>query len=112
MLQQSFLSEIKTVLNKALLSFKDFDYEIDEAIKINLNPEEEAQKILEQSLFVRMKQRELLSKFKILQAMKKIDKGDYGICETCGEAIPIERLKARPIACECIFCQELKEKVL
>lgn len=35
-------------------------------------------------------------------ALEKISKGSYGICEKCGEAIDIERLKANPAARNCI----------
>ena len=34
-------------------------------------------------------------------ALRKIDKGSYGICEKCGQAIDIERLKAEPAARNC-----------
>jgi RNA polymerase-binding transcription factor len=31
--------------------------------------------------------------------------GRYGICRSCGETIPLERLEARPEARHCIRCQ-------
>ncbi len=46
-------------------------------------------------------------------ALKKIEEGDYGTCESCGEDIAPARLEARPIALFCIDCktaQELKER--
>jgi DnaK suppressor protein len=49
--------------------------------------------------------RDGLNKDNILNALKKIDDGDYGICEACEEKIPIKRLKAIPDARYCITCQ-------
>ncbi len=40
----------------------------------------------------------------IKQALARIDKGEYGICEACGEAIKEERLKALPYSNLCIQC--------
>jgi RNA polymerase-binding protein DksA len=40
----------------------------------------------------------------ITQALARIDKGEYGICELCGETISQGRLKAIPHASMCIKC--------
>ena len=37
-------------------------------------------------------------------AMKRLDAGTYGICESCGGAIGEGRLEARPVARTCIQC--------
>lgn len=39
-------------------------------------------------------------------ALKKIDKGVYGLCSNCGKAIPSERLEIFPEANLCVDCQE------
>ena len=39
-------------------------------------------------------------------ALSKIERGDYGICERCGEPIPLERLEAIPSARLCISCKQ------
>ncbi|HJO04767.1 MAG TPA: TraR/DksA family transcriptional regulator [Acidobacteriota bacterium] len=44
-------------------------------------------------------------------ALERMDDGDYGDCEECGEKITETRLKAIPWAALCIECQELKEAV-
>jgi RNA polymerase-binding protein DksA len=41
---------------------------------------------------------------KVKQAISRLDSGNYGICEVCGEPISKERLKAIPYACMCIKC--------
>lgn len=40
----------------------------------------------------------------IKQAIARIDKGEYGICECCGEPIAKERLRAVPFSNLCIKC--------
>ena len=37
-------------------------------------------------------------------ALRRLDDGTYGICETCGATISAGRLEARPIATTCIDC--------
>jgi DnaK suppressor protein len=51
-------------------------------------------------------QRELIE---IRDALDRIDKGTYGICERNGEAISIERLEKLPYVRLCIDCQSEEE---
>ncbi|MET0997559.1 MAG: TraR/DksA C4-type zinc finger protein [Marmoricola sp.] len=37
-------------------------------------------------------------------ALLRVEQGTYGICESCGEEVPAERLEARPTARTCIAC--------
>jgi DnaK suppressor protein len=62
-------------------------------------------------LRIRDRERKLI--FKIQEALRRLEEGDYGVCEECGEEIGIERLKARPVTTLCIECkssQELQER--
>lgn len=45
---------------------------------------------------------DLLSKAN--RALERIDDGTYGICETCGKAIPVERLDVLPYSTLCVEC--------
>jgi DnaK suppressor protein len=38
------------------------------------------------------------------RALERLDRGDYGRCEACGEPIPAERLEVRPAATTCVRC--------
>jgi len=38
------------------------------------------------------------------RALKKIDDGDFGCCEECGETIPEARLEIDPAADHCVAC--------
>ncbi|HMQ53084.1 MAG TPA: TraR/DksA family transcriptional regulator [Anaerolineae bacterium] len=46
----------------------------------------------------------------IEQALKEAERGQYGICERCGQPIDPERLEAVPEATLCITCKQLVEK--
>ena len=43
------------------------------------------------------------------EALERVESGDYGECQDCGEQISEARLKAIPWAPFCIECQERKE---
>jgi DnaK suppressor protein len=43
-------------------------------------------------------------------ALRKIDGGAYGCCESCGKEIPAERLEAVPYARTCLACRAEIEK--
>lgn len=45
----------------------------------------------------------------IEDALKRIEKGKYGICEMCDESIAIGRLRAKPFAKFCTPCREIYE---
>jgi DnaK suppressor protein len=47
---------------------------------------------------------------KIDYALEKIESGEYGVCEECGEEIAPARLEARPITLFCIDCKTLQEQ--
>jgi len=41
---------------------------------------------------------------KVEHALRRIEMGGYGVCEVCGEAIPIARLEVLPYATMCVTC--------
>lgn len=42
-----------------------------------------------------------------LQAtLQRLDNGTYGVCESCGKPIPLQRLKALPHTSRCVACAE------
>lgn len=65
---------------------------------------------VEQSLRMRLRNRELLLVKKIDEAIERIDEGSFGECESCGEDIEVRRLEARPTATLCIQCKEDQER--
>ena len=64
----------------------------------------------EQNFSMRIREREQRLIKKIDEALARIDQNIYGICERCEEAIPYQRLKARPVTTLCINCKTLEEQ--
>ena len=46
---------------------------------------------------------------KITDTLVRIDRSDYGYCDTCGVEIGLRRLEARPTATQCVDCKALEE---
>jgi DnaK suppressor protein len=44
------------------------------------------------------------------RAIDRLGEGNYGFCERCGNAIPVERLAAFPSATLCVSCKQLEER--
>ncbi len=44
------------------------------------------------------------------RAIDRVGEGNYGWCERCGNAIPVERLAAFPSATLCVHCKQLEER--
>jgi DnaK suppressor protein len=45
----------------------------------------------------------------VADALRRLGSGAYGICESCGKAIPLPRLRAMPAARFCLACQKAEE---
>ena len=80
-----------------------------------VNPEDkdevdQANADIEQNIHMQLKNRETFTLQKVNHALRKIEDGSYGECESCGEQIEIRRLQARPTANLCIACKEEEEK--
>lgn len=46
-----------------------------------------------------------ISLYNVNRAIERIEAGDYGVCEKCGQNIDPERLKAFPSATSCMDCK-------
>lgn len=45
------------------------------------------------------------------EALKSIDRGEYGKCQRCGRPIEVERLEVKPDATMCVACQQETERL-
>jgi DnaK suppressor protein len=73
------------------------------------DPTDRASLESDRNLMLRIRDREAKLIKKIKKALERIENGSFGICETCGEEISIERLKARPVTTQCIECKTKEE---
>lgn len=60
---------------------------------------------------LRLADRERRLVTKIKYALDRIQSGEYGVCESCGDAITFGRLMARPVATLCIDCKTEAEQM-
>ncbi len=60
-------------------------------------------------LRIRDRERKLIAKMQ--EAIKRIDEGTFGVCDSCGGPISEKRLMARPVTTECIDCKTKQEKL-
>ena len=58
---------------------------------------------------LRIRERETNLIGKIRDALEMLEDGTFGICEECGEEIPLKRLMARPVTTLCIECKKKQE---
>jgi DnaK suppressor protein len=63
----------------------------------------------DRNFMLRIRDREHKLIKKIKKALQRIDNDNFGICESCGEEISINRLKARPVTTQCIECKSKEE---
>ncbi|HOO20073.1 MAG TPA: TraR/DksA C4-type zinc finger protein [Kiritimatiellia bacterium] len=48
--------------------------------------------------------------YEIEDAIRRIDEGEYGTCQSCGKPVERPRLKALPFAKKCVACQSAAER--
>jgi len=65
----------------------------------------------DQSMNLRLRDRERVLLRKVEKALTKIGEGEYGVCENCGEDIGAKRMMARPVTDLCIRCKEEEERM-
>jgi DnaK suppressor protein len=69
-----------------------------------------SQEDLQRALDLKLLGRQNFMLKKIDNALFKIKNGSFGTCEECDGEIEINRLRARPVATQCISCKEEGER--
>lgn len=57
-----------------------------------------------QAMTRNLREREEMKLGGLLQALRRIEEGTYGLCTECGGAIPVARLEVFPEVATCIGC--------
>jgi len=65
----------------------------------------------EREFVLRLAGRERLMLRKLKKAQERMEEGEYGMCESCGENITFKRLLVRPVATQCIDCKTQAEQL-
>ena len=102
--RRELMEQVDRTVNQLQDEASNFPDELDRATR-----EEE----LGIELRTRDRERRLIRK--INETLDRIDRNEYGYCDTCGVEIGLRRLEARPTATQCVDCKsldELREKQL
>lgn len=73
---------------------------------------EYASRVVEVGMQLALRRRLVERRAEIEEALERLDAGQYGICEECGDDIGVARLMANPTATLCVHCQAESERML
>ena len=83
---------------------------LDSSEEVFPDPTDRASAESDRNFDIRVRDRERKLIIKIKDALERIEDGEFGICEDCGEPIGIKRLEARPVTTLCIDCKVIRER--
>lgn len=85
---------------------------LSEGIEITACPDlnDQATAEMDQHFMLSLKERERNLLKQIDSALARLAADRYGICEECGEEIPLRRLQAQPMTTLCVACKTLQEE--
>ncbi|CAM3726066.1 TraR/DksA C4-type zinc finger protein [Cohnella lubricantis] len=66
------------------------------------HPADGGTEMFERGKDIALEENETFRLARINAALERMDKGTYGLCDTCGKPIPVERLEALPEATRCM----------
>jgi len=104
-IKKKLLSQKKNLLDEALAALNELP---EQTVFPDLGDQASAE--IDRNFMLRLRGRERKLLKKIEEAIERIDKGIFGICDKCGEPIDIRRLEARPVTNMCIECKTLEEE--
>ena len=107
---QQFQDQLNDWLEDLLLQAGRTVAELQDRDTRRPDPMDQAVEENSRNFSLRIRNRENLLIRKIRQSLHDIEKGSYGICQSCGELISVARLKARPVTRHCIECKTAMER--
>jgi DnaK suppressor protein len=113
-MKKEYVKKFKKIfeLEKRKILFNDRVVREDFAVNADDRYDEidQASSDIEQSMRMRLRNREVLYLKKVEDALARIEDGTFGDCSECGEPIETRRLEARPTATHCVSCKEEQER--
>lgn len=104
--EQTKLIQERTIAEEELNTLREFML-----AEVDIDPEEGDVEIFEReknAALIAILERKVKD---IDAALASMEKGNYGICERCGEPIAPERLEVKPDATLCLNCQREVERL-
>ena len=105
MIRQTLMDQREALLNEAESALNELP---GQTIFPDLGDQATAE--TDRNFMLRLRGREQRLLKKIDEAVDRIDRGVFGICDDCGSEIDIKRLEARPVTTMCIECKTLQEE--
>ena len=106
--RELLLAERRKIMENAAETLKNSEIELSNDDMPDEN--DLASALYEQNLALRFRGREQRLLGKIAKALRRIEQGEFGECEVCGDEISERRLDARPVTTMCIACKEEQER--
>jgi len=107
---QFFKEMLNGMMDDTLKKSKDTIEDMTKSGEVYADPADRATAESDRAFTLRLRDRERKLTKKIQKAVDRIDDGEYGICQECGDDIAIPRLKARPMTTLCINCKSKQEE--
>jgi len=110
---------MQEMLRKRLLDAMDAcclkacpDADLDDQPRLDACADENeyASRVVEVGMQLALRRRLEERRVEIEEALGRLDAGNYGVCEDCGEDIGLARLMASPTASLCVHCQADSER--
>ncbi len=71
---------------------------------------DEAARTYNRQVMLNLSEQERSQLSRVDEAIQKLEDGRYGICDECGDRIPVKRLKVVPFAKFCVTCKNKMEE--
>ncbi len=108
----SFRCSLDDLLAETSAAVDRINCSIRDAVPVCPDDNDRATLEAERSMLLLQAERERRLKREILLAYHRMEQGEYGICEACGESIDLRRLEANPAARMCVHCTQEIERTM
>ena len=98
---------IKEIKDKRVSNSESSDHD---DVKYSFHMADMATDLYDREFTMELAEGERLKLYSLDDAIKRVDEGLYGKCDSCGDSISKQRLKVVPNAEHCIECQKKEEK--
>ncbi len=106
---ESFTATLTAMMEKTMAKMRDSMDELAGEDALPPDLADRASLEAERNFTLLMRERDRQALVSIREALARVEAGEYGICEECGDDIAQARLKAQPMATLCVHCQSRRE---
>lgn len=106
---ESFTATLTAMMEKTMAKMRDSMDELAGEDALPPDLADRASLESERNFTLLMRERDRQALVSIREALARVEAGEYGICEECGDDIAQARLKAQPMATLCVHCQSRRE---